>query len=302
MIELTAVHYEELCAGEPVKSEIESLETKRRTAVRQFWIRLVGGLLLVILGIYAMAAAGLDALAWVIAVFLLIGVVIVAILPLGRAAEDLKLPTLETLAAKGGMEFMPSGFDPPVYPMARGPLFGKWLSDEKFTDLFHGTDADGKRFALYEANLVQGNGKNQHTVFTGQVYAFQRGRTGSGETVIVPDRGLFNFFKPQKGMERVRIEDEAFEKKFEVYSTAPGEARSLVFGSDLRRQLLELREAGRVFVYVGPEDAMIAATSKNRYEAGSMFRRRTGAERVRTMFDDLRGALASLRALKRAIG
>ena len=101
------------------------------------------------------------------------------------------------------------------------------------------------------------------------MYAFQRRARSGGEIVIVPDRGLFNFFKPLSGMERVRFEsDPEFEKKFEVYAFEPHEALMLI-GSDVRRQLLELRQAGRVFGYVGPEDVFVAATGKNKFEAGS---------------------------------
>ena len=62
--------------------------------------------------------------------------------------------------------------------------------------------------------------------------------------------------------------------------------------------MLELRQAGRVFAYVGPEDVFVAATGKNKFEAGSMFRATAGEERVRTMFDEVCESLGHLRALK----
>ena len=216
--------------------------------------------------------------------------------------KALKLPVLETLAEKGGLTYMETGFDPPVYPEARKALFGNWLSSQTFTDLFHGTEEDGKRFALYEGNLTRRQGKNTHAIFSGQMYAWQRRASGGGEIVIVPDRGIFNFFKPLGGMERVRFEnDPDFEKKFEVYAYEPAQAMMIV-GADLRRLLLELRQAGRVFGYVGAEDAFVAVTGKNKFEAGSMFRAVSGEERVRNMFDDVRAGLAVLKRLRAALG
>jgi hypothetical protein len=226
---------------------------------------------------------------------------IVAALPLGKAGRALKLPVLETLAEKGGLTYLESGFDPPVYPEARKALFGNWLSSQSFTDLFHGSDDEGRRFALYEGTLTRRQGKNTHTVFSGQMYAWQRRSKGGSEIVIVPDRGIFNFFKPLSGMERVKFEsDPDFEKRFEVYAYEPQQAQ-MVIGAELRRLLLELRQAGRVLGYIGPEDVFVAATGKNRFEAGSMFRSVSGEQRVRAMFDDVCAGLAVLRRLRAAL-
>ena len=144
-----------------------------------------------------------------------------------KAGKALKLPVLETLAEKGGLTYMETGFDPPVYPEARKALFGNWLSTQTFTDLFHGTDEDGSRFALYEGTSGPPlRARTRHTVFSGQIYAWQRRATGGGEIVIVPDRGIFNFFKPLGGMERVKFEnDPDFEKQ----------VRSLCLSSRSRR-------------------------------------------------------------------
>jgi Protein of unknown function (DUF3137) len=301
MIEYGDEHYRDLCRNGRVALEISTIEEKRKNALRRFWLYL--------LVVVALAATILwylsdeETIGFGIAAALIVLVFggIVAALPLGKAGKALKLPVLETLAEKGGLTYMETGFDPPVYPEARKALFGNWLSSQSFTDLFHGADADGKRYALYEGNLTRRSGKNTHTVFSGQMYAWQRRAKSGAEIVIVPDRGLFNFFKPLGGMERVRFEsDPEFEKKFEVYAYEPQQAMMLV-GADLRRLLLELRRQGRVFGYVGPEDAFVAATGRNRFEAGSMFRSVSGEQRVRAMFDDVCAGLAVLRRLRAAL-
>ncbi len=298
MIEFSEDHFRDLCRSGRVSVEISTIEEKRKAAVKTFWLYLLGGIALAVAIGWSLVAADWPTMGFVLAFAVLVVGVILAIAPLTKAGAALKHPVLETLAEKGGLTYLPTGFDPPVYPEARKALFGNWLSGQTFTDLFHGTDGEGRRFALYEGTLTRKQGKNTVTIFSGQMYAFQRRSRGSGEVVMVPDRGLFNFFKPLSGMERVKFEgDPEFEKKFEVYAYKPHEAMSLL-GTDLRRKLLDLRQAGRVFAYVGPEDAFVAATAKNKFEAGSMFRATAGEARVRAMFDDVCASLAVLRTLK----
>lgn len=298
MIEFNDGHYRDLCRDGRVAAELSTLDERRRTALRQFWLRLGAGFVLAIGIGWSAAGQSWMGFGFFLAIVVFIVGIILAILPLSKAGEALKHPTLETLAKAGGLEYMPSGFDPPVYPDARKALFGTWLSGQTFTDLFHGTDQEGQRFAFYEAHLTRKSGKNTVTVFSGQIYAFQRRRSSGSEIVIVPDRGFFNFFKPIGGMERVRFEADAeFEKNFEVYAARPHEALSLI-GSDVRRKLVELRAAGRVFAYVGPTDILVAASAGNKFEAGSMFRSTGGEERVRKMFEEVCESLTHLRSLK----
>jgi hypothetical protein len=203
------------------------------------------------------------------------------------------------------MEYLEKGFSPPAYPEARKALFGNWLSTESFTDLFHGKDEDGHGYAVYEATLRRRSGKNTHIVFAGQIYAVQRRSAGgSGETVIRPDRGLFNFVGPGSGMKRVELEanDPEFDGRFEAYSTEPGAARTLLLDGALRRLLLDLRSTGRVHAWIGPDDALVAVTGRNRFEPGSLFRRKPGRDRVRAMLDDACAALATLRQVKDRLG
>ena len=302
MIAFGEQHFGDLCRDSRVSAAVGANEELRRSALRSFWLYLVGGVVLAIAVGWSLVASGWVTTGVILAVIILVVGIVFAIIPLSKAGEALKHPSLETLAEKGGLTYLATGFDPPVYPDARKALFGNWLSGQSFTDLFHGTDEEGKRFAFYEGNLTRKSGKNTVTIFSGQMYAFQRRARSGGEIVIVPDRGLFNFFKPVSGMQRVRFEgDPAFEKKFEVYAFQPHEALALI-GSDVRAKLLALREAGRVFAYVGPEDIFVAATGKDKFEAGSMFRSTGGQERVRRMFDEVCESLGHLRALKAALG
>ena len=300
MIDYSEDQFRDLCRGR-VGEEISGLEQKRASALRHFWLVLILGLALTGAVAWWVIAAGQLVIGVVGASVLVMAVMGLAVWPMGRVSRDLKLPFHEALAGQGGMTYVAHGFEPPVYAEAKDPLFGSWLTTQTFTDLFQGIDADGRRFALYEATLSRQSGKSLHIVFSGQVYAFQRRSRSAGRIVVVPDRGIFNFFKPSTGMERVAFQgDPDFEKKFEVYATEPSAAQ-MRLGSEARRKFLEWRLGGKVHAYIGPEDVLVAIPGKNRFEVGSLFRSRPGQERVRTMFDEVRASLATLRSMKAAL-
>ncbi|MEA3064792.1 MAG: hypothetical protein QOJ27_1238 [Sphingomonadales bacterium] len=302
MIQLTGSDFQTLCAGVVVRERIGALEGERKAAVRKFWARGLGGLGLAVAASAALFASGWEAAAVIAFLVLLVGAIVAAIGPLMAAKEGLKLPVLEEIAKTAGLEYFPGDFAPPAFG-AGGLLFGSsGFSSQTFTDLFNGTDEEGRGFAVYEANLQRRSGKNSHTVFSGQMYAVQRRPGHQGHVAIVPDRKIFNFWKPAGDMARVRIEgDETFEKKFEVYATHEMEARELL-DPVFRARLLELRKAGRVYLYAGPEEALVATWGKDRFEPGSMLRSRPGEERVKLMFDDVCASLALLRELRAKLG
>ncbi|MGQ0560150.1 MAG: DUF3137 domain-containing protein [Sphingosinicella sp.] len=290
--------FEDLCRAGRVKIEMDSLEDRRRQGVRRFWLIFAASIVLA-----AILLVGLWSIDWPVAA-IVAAIAIVALGlgfglgPLGATKRALKQPVLATLAEKGGIEYLETGFDPPVFPEASRILFGG-ISNYSFSDLFWATDGEGKRYAVYEGTLTRRQGKHTITIFTGQFFAFQRRTPGHAEMAVLPDKGLFNFFSP-KGMERLKFEsDPDFEQKFEVYSDQPSAAMSLV-GSDVRRLLLELRQQNKVWTYVGPDDVLVALWGKDRFEPGSMFRSRPARERVRQMFDEVCASLTTLTKLKAA--
>jgi hypothetical protein len=305
MIELGAECFEDLCREPVVAAPLAELDDKRADALRRFWLWTGAGLVLGPAAFFALWNTSIHWLSFIAGALLLIVPAIVGYTALSRVAEGLKVPVLERIAARAGLEYMESGFSPPVYPLARAALFGSHFSTEAFTDLFHGKDGDGRGHAVYEATLRRRSGKNTHIVFSGQIYAVQRRPSGgAGETVIRPDRGLFNFVGPGSGMKRVALEadDPEFDGRFEAYATEPGAARTVLLDGALRRLLLDLRAAGRVHAWIGPDDTLVAVTGRNRFEPGSLLRRKPGRDRVRLMLDDVCAALATLRQVKDRLG
>jgi hypothetical protein len=304
MTELSASDFQQFVAIEAVREPMSTLEIERRAAARKFWLRLSVGLALSGAALWSLLASGWELVAVLGALAVLTGAGIAAAMPIMAVKEGLKHPVLEEAARLAGLEYMPADFTPPVFASAKTLLFGSGgFTGTAFTDLFNGADSEGRGQAVYEACLQRSSGKSNYVVFSGQIYAIQRRPGASGYTVVVPDRKILNFWKPASDMERVRIEgDEAFEKKFEVYSTAPLEARALLFDSAFRAQLLDLRENGRVYLYAGPEEALLAVSGKDRFEPGSMLRSRPPEQRVRAMFDELCASLDILRRMKAKLG
>jgi phosphohistidine swiveling domain-containing protein len=111
----------------------------------------------------------------------------------------------------------------------------------------------------YEASLSQRSGRHTTQLFSGQVYAFQRRRTQTGQIAVVPDAGIFNFFKPLGGFDRMPVDpDPEFDRQFEVYTTNVADARMVLGSAALRVTLMQLRSIGKVFAYFGPSDVLIA--------------------------------------------
>ncbi len=303
MTEFTAAHFDEICSGDPVKSQIEGIEAARSAAVKKFWMFLIGGL--VATGVLAALSLSVSTFLFgIIGVIGIAGSVILALGPLEKTRKGLKQPVLEALAARGGMAYHADKFEPPFYIGTRKALFGGWLSDQVFTDLFQGKFDDGKGFAVYEATLSTGSGKNKQVIFQGQMYGFETGKGAADVTVITPDKGLFNFFKPGAGMQSVKFDSNPeFEKRFEVYSTNPSIAMGLLGSPTLQARLLELRgRNGKVFGYVGPNEVLFAITGADRFEPGSMFKSVEGQARAKMMFDDVCNAIAILKELRAAFG
>jgi uncharacterized protein DUF3137 len=301
MIDYGEDQFRELCRSGRVQTEIGSIEEKRKSALTRFWLFLLVGIAVAGLVAWDLIASDWFGIGVFAGTLLLVCAIGFALGPLSKVGRDLKLPVLESLAEKGGLTYVARGFDPPVYAEARDILFGKWLSGQSFTDLFQGADADGRRFAIYEGRLTRRSGRSTVVIFTGQIYAFQRRSRTGGQIVVIPDRGIFNFFKPRGGFERVKFEnDPAFEQKFEVYATEP-HAAAMLLGTDTRARFLQWRQSGRVLAYIGPEDIFVAIPGKDRFEPGSMFRARPGEQRVRQMFDEVCASLATLKSLRESL-
>lgn len=293
---MTPPDFDQLCDG-PLAPVLEGLEAPRRAAVTRFaWI---------MAGFAVVAVAALVFIPDLAFKFFGAGAILfagwlVASRPLEATARALKEPAAAAISQARGLTYQATGFPADGYEPLH-PLLGR-PSGRTFRDRIAGTH-QGAPFAVYHAALVTGSGKSRRDVFKGLILALTR-RPVQGETVVVPDRGLFNFFSPGAGMARVRFEDDpAFELQFEVYSTRPDEARALV--NPVVRQALTAWRSNhsRLFVRLAADQVTVAmADDGDHFDVGSMLKPIPGRERVRGLWDDLERALGQVDQVRSTFG
>lgn len=281
--------FDRLVNGE-LKAGLDASDQLRKSAVSKFWLFMGIVVAAAVVLLLVIAGSGHFVIGMVVAIVVGVGAFIAASMPLNKAKGQIKTPIAHALAGQLGLSWVERGFAPPGFESAQRTLFG-YVSNSTFGDLFQG-QVDGRAFAVYDALLTRRAGKNTHTVFQGQIWRIERRPPYPTETVIVPDKGLFNFFKPRGGMVRVRFpEDQGFEKTFEAYGDNEAESRSLLSNA-VREWLAGVRqETGRTFVHLQGSDIVVALWGPDRFEPGSMFKSEPGVERARKMWTDLNGAV-----------
>lgn len=116
------------------------------------------------------------------------------------------------------------------------PHFDDYKSEDKFTGSYKGV---GIELAEVKMTREQGSGKDRKTVtvFKGLFALLSTHKTVNGKTVIKRDAGAIANWLGEKfgGMERIALEDPAFEERFEVYGTDQVEARYLLTPAFMER-------------------------------------------------------------------
>ena len=106
-------------------------------------------------------------------------------------------------------------------------------AEDEIVGAYHGLPV-----SIVEARLESGSGDSTRVVFDGLLIDLALPRHLTGTTVVVSDAGLIGNLKAQwrsDGLERVRLEDPRFEKRYEVYSTDQIEARALLTPAFMER-------------------------------------------------------------------
>jgi hypothetical protein len=291
LIELTDRDFQDLCADETVRRIIADANRNGRRAASGFWALLITGLLMVGAGTWFAIASG-----WLVAgvIFGSFGVLIVYILatvPLAMAGRAIKLPVYERLAARHGLDYAALSPTPPASRAAMHALFGDELATESYTDYFHGKRLDAEDFTTCQAYLLGEKGSR----FNGRVFAFAREHDGGGHLLVTPDSP--HWVDPAT---ELMSEDPDFRCVFRVHASDEWEARALL-GPEARRTLLDLRRRGKVRLYAGPGEILVAVEGRKGFTPGLGFRFRKAEDRIRRMFDDLADSLAVLRRLRAAL-
>lgn len=133
-------------------------------------------------------------------------------------------------------------------------------------------------FRMVEAKLESG-GKYSTIIFQGLLFEIEVPRDFSGCTVMVADRGpvgnsVMDFVKKHfKAMQRIALESDSFERRFQVYSDDPPSADALLTPSFLAAMLaLEPDSFGRPFSAAFAKGRFLLALSlgKESFELGGL--------------------------------
>lgn len=270
----------------------EAQREKAADRARQWRWYSIGGCILLSVGALAVGIPQLIILALVVAG----GLWAYGHSDLNKIQKEAKTLLVEPIAREFDLTFIHQcGAQQLVHTLRDMRLLPSW-DRSKFEDRIEGR-RNGTDFEFFEAHLEEkrtthtknGTRTTWVTVFRGQCLRFDFHKTFYGKTRIVRDAGWFNAFGTMfSDMDRARLEDPEFEKKFEVYTSDQVEARFLLT-PDVMQRLLNLEEAFRgAKLRCAFEDGQLfmALEGGDMFEPGSMFTPLDNPERVRELLDD----------------
>jgi Protein of unknown function (DUF3137) len=289
---LEGAGFDKLYASD-IEPELTRLETNRRKAMRTF---------LIIVGIGVVLAALESVGGWdfrlVMATLAVAGVI--AIIPLEKVREASKQAVISAICAPLQITYVEKNFEPPAWNSFLSLNLVPKPTSTAFEDHFSGAHA-GIAFALCEATVTQGSGKEAHTVFHGQIFQLITQRKLYGTTVILRDPGWLDRFQCPTGMKKVGLEDPNFEKVFEVYGTDQVEAREILTPTFMQELVdLETSYAGQHLRcgFVG-SDVLIAMEGPDRFEVGAMFSTLINKARVEGVAHDIEAIFSLIGAFNK---
>ena len=174
------------------------------------------------------------------------------------------------------------------------PHHDDYKSEDKFTGSYKGVEVE-----LAEAKLTkeQGSGKDRKTVtvFKGLFVLLSTHKAVTGKTVIKRDAGAIANWLGEKfgGLERVALEDPAFEERFEVYGTDQIEARYLLtpaFMERLTTLAMHMGDGRLQAAFYDERFFVMVPNAKDLFEPPSIFTsvmKDTGVKRISREFGDV---------------
>lgn len=153
----------------------------------------------------------------------------------GRYAVTYKTEVLPRLAARFGALDYRRAIAPDAALLRQQRLF-RHFDQLSADDEIYGTYC-GVPLSIVELRLAEREGKETRIVFDGLFTRITLARTLSGMTAVVADAGLFGNLRDAFGGDRVRLEDPAFERIYQVFGTDQIAARALLTPAFITRFL-----------------------------------------------------------------
>lgn len=275
-----------------LRAKEEERQIAAKNSIRWTWVGILIAVLGVVFGFFVFRVPQLAIVAGIVG-FAVHGA---GRGPLNQIGKRAKSMIINPVTDRFGMTFDPDpGVQDSIVDLRGAGLVPEW-DRSSFEDRLTG-ERSGVAFEFFEARLEErrrttdSKGRTRTrwvTVFDGQCLRFKFHKKFLGRTVVLRDAGLFNRFGGRRGMERVKLESNAFEDAFEVYGTDQVEARFLLT-PDLMQRLIELEKVfrgGKLRCAFQNEELLIALEGGDLFEPGSMFTPLDNPERVRELLDD----------------
>ena len=220
--------------------------------------------------------------------FIFVAVVLIGYVPLAGVGSAAKTACIRALCGPIGIDYQPSGKTAPAFDTFLTLRLLPKPSSTSYSDFFSGRRGEID-FSLCEARLSQGEGKNRHTVFEGQLFRLAATRRLDSTTVVLRNSGWFKSFECPQGLRPVGLEDPVFNKTFAVFGSDQVEARE-VLTPTFMQQLNDLETAyagGHIRCAFEATELLIAVESRPRFGIGNLFSNLVDRSRVEHIARDI---------------
>ena len=155
-------------------------------------------------------------------------------------------------------------------------------------DYFSGTYKNTTMVISEEEFVVKGR-KSSRTVFKGILIYLNFPKSFDSKTIVFKDWGVFNFIKSATmNLEKVKLEDVLFEKKFEVFSSNQIEARYLLTTAFMER-ILKVKDCfnGKKIQFSFFDNKLLITihTTKDMFEPASLFKCSTNRQPINDVLE-----------------
>ena len=250
-----------------IEPQLVACEAERQSALRTFALALLAAALIVFIEFMLLKTPPPVLLIFSVAIPAGLGYI-----PLQVVSRKAKVGVINALCQPLGVTYSISGSEPADFDSFLSLKLLPHPDDKSFQDFFSGRRGEVD-FALCEAVLTEGSGKNRHTVFHGQLFRLAPPRARASTTVVLRNSGWLNRFECPHGLQPVGLEDPRFNKSFAVFASDQVEAREILTPTFMQElDGLESVYAGAHLrcAFAGP-GLLIALEGPNRFEIGGMF-------------------------------
>lgn len=163
--------------------------------------------------------------------------------------------------------------------------------DDFFKGIYDGvqiTIAEERLQKTQDMAMINVSYEHKKNIFSGVCILLEMNKNFEGQTVGLCDKGWRNMFCGPKGLQRVRLEDNRFEKVFEIYAENQIEARYLLTTAFMER-LLKLQKLyeGKDIQFSFKDNKLLIAisTKQNMFEINSFFTSNLNRKTIDLVFE-----------------